>query len=115
MRVLIVEDHPQMRRLLKSIVGDLADAICECEDGMEALETYTRQRPDWVLMDIELKCLDGIAASRQIVSDFPDARIVIVTSYDNAGLRRAAAEAGACGYVLKDNLAEVRGMLQPLT
>ena len=111
MRVLIVEDNPQMRRLIKSIVGDLADAVCECEDGTEALETYVRQRPDWVLMDVELKSLDGIAASRQIMTDFPDARIVIVTSYDNAGLRRAAREAGACGYVLKDNLLDVRRLL----
>ena len=115
MVLLIVEDNLRMRRLIKSLIADLADAVCECDDGAAAIQLYAERRPDWVLMDIELKCLDGIAASRKIMTDFPDARIVIVTSYDNAGLRRAATEAGACGYVLKDNLAEVRRMLQPLT
>lgn len=52
--------------------------------------------------------MDGITATRRIVQTFPTARIVIVTHYDDVRLRNAAREAGACGYVLKDNLIEVR-------
>ena len=113
MRVLIVEDNYQMRRLIKSIVGNTAEAVYECADGSEALQAYAAHRPDWVLMDIEMKTLDGISATRQIKAAFPDARVVIVTEYDNADWRIAASDAGACGYVLKENLLEVRRILGP--
>ena len=112
MRLLIVEDNYQMRRLIKSIVGDLADLAFECGDGAEALEAYRAHEPDWVLMDIEMKTLDGISATRQIKAAFPDARVVIVTEYDNDDWRIEARDAGACGYVLKENLLEVRRILQ---
>ena len=106
-----MEDNYQMRRLIKSIVGDLADMSFECGDGSEALEAYRTHKPDWVLMDIEMKTLDGISATRQIKAAFPDARVVIVTEYDNADWRFEASDAGACGYVLKENLLDVRRIL----
>ena len=113
MRLLIAEDNYQMRRLIKSIVGGAAEAIYECNDGSGAIETYAAQQPDWVLMDIEMKPLDGISATRQIKAAFPDARIVIVTEYDNADWREEARLAGACEYVLKENLVELRRILRP--
>lgn len=112
MRLLIVDDNHHMRRLIKDIVGDLAEAVFECGDGSEALQAYRAQQPDWVLMDIEMKTLDGISATRQIKAAFPDARIAILTEYDNADWREAAEGAGACEYVLKENLIEVRRILQ---
>jgi len=59
-----------------------------------------------------MKAADGIAIAGQICAAFPDANIVILTSYDDADLRQAARKAGACGYVLKENLFEVRRLLQ---
>ena len=112
MSLLIVEDNAKMRRMLKSLVADLASAVHECADGAGALAVYAAQRPDWVLMDIAMKDLDGISATRQIKAAYPDARIIIVTGYDEAELRQAAREAGACDYVLKENLLEVRRLLQ---
>lgn len=103
-----MEDNYQMRRLIKSVVGDLAEAIFECCDGSEALDAYRAQRPDWVLMDIEMTRLDGISATRQIKAAFPDARVVIVTEYDHPDWREEARCAGACEYVLKENLFELR-------
>jgi CheY-like chemotaxis protein len=111
MRLLIVEDNYQMRRLIKSLVCDIADSIIECIDGSEALQAYRTHRPDWVMMDIEMKTLDGISATRQIRADFPDARIMIVTEYDQPEWREEAQSAGACEYVLKENLLEVRRIL----
>ena len=111
MKLLIVEDHPAMRRLLRRMLADLAEEIIECQDGCEVLETYTRCQPDWVLMDIEMKQIDGIRATRQLMTAFPDAKVVTVTNYDDRVLRTAAQQAGACGYVLKDNLLELRGLL----
>lgn len=112
MVLMIVEDNFEMRRLIKSLIADLADPIYECDDGAAAIRMYAEQHPDWVLMDIELKQMDGITASRQIKMDFPEAKIVIVTISNDKGLRAAATEAGACGYVLKENLFDLRKLLQ---
>lgn len=115
MRLLIVEDNPEMRRLMKRMLADLVEEFAECDDGGEALEAYACSRPDWVLMDIEMKVMDGITATAQIRAVFPEARVIIVTNYDNQALRQAAREAGARGYVLKDNLFEMRSLLQAVT
>ena len=111
MRLLIVDDHAAMRRLLGRVVGDLFSAVAECDDGAEALAAYERHRPDWVLMDIEMSRTDGLTATRDIMRAFPDARVVIVSKHDDEQLRAAARTAGACGYVLKENLIAVRELL----
>jgi CheY-like chemotaxis protein len=112
MKVLIVEDHPATRRMMRQLIESFADEVSECSDGAQALARYTATQPDWVLMDIRMKEMDGITATQQIKSAFPGAQIIIVTSFDAAGLREAAFEAGACGYVLKDNLSELQRRLQ---
>ncbi len=111
MRLLIVDDHAAMRRLLGRVVGDLFSAVAECDDGAEALAAYERHRPDWVLMDIEMSRTDGLTATRDIMRAFPDAKVVIVSKHDDEQLRAAARTAGACGYVLKENLIAVRELL----
>lgn len=109
--LLIVEDDDRMRRMIRRVVGDLSSEVHECGDGSQALEAYTRHHPDWVLMDISMGDVDGITATRRITAAFPDARVVIVSSYDGDDLRRAASEAGACAYVVKANLLDVRRIL----
>jgi CheY-like chemotaxis protein len=111
MTILIVEDNEPMRELLKKLVSDLAEDFTECVDGAEAFEAYQRRHPDWVLMDVRMKAMDGLAATRQIKAAFPEARIIIVSSHDNARLRAAAQSAGACGYVHKESLLELRRLL----
>jgi DNA-binding NarL/FixJ family response regulator len=64
-------------------------------------------------MDIVMKKVDGLEATRQIKSVWPDAKIVIVTSYDDDELKQASTEAGACAYVLKEHLFEIRSLLLP--
>jgi CheY-like chemotaxis protein len=111
MKILIVDDNALMRRAIRSFVGDLAGEWRECADGAEALAAYAAHRPDWVLMDIAMQNVDGISATRQIIAAFPDARIVMVSNYDNAELRAQARAAGACEYVIKENLLELRQAL----
>lgn len=112
-KVLIVDDDRPMRELIKRIIGDLVDDFCECTGGWNALAAYDAEDPDWVLMDIRMKNGDGLAATREIVTTRPNARVIIVTSYNEASLREAARKAGACGYVLKENLQEIRRWLTP--
>lgn len=111
LNLLIVEDNSAMRGLIRSIIADLASDVSECADGAEALAAYARCRPDCVLMDIRTGGMDGISATRQITAAFPDARIIILTEYDDDKLREAARSAGACDYVTKENLLDVRRLL----
>lgn len=109
--LLIVDDNQQMRRLIRSVVGDMAQAIAECTDGALALAAYAEQRPDWVLMDIRMHEMDGITATRGIKASYPEAHVCIVTDHDDSELRQAAREAGAEGYVVKENLLMLRQVL----
>ena len=112
---MIVDDNADMRRIIRRMVSGIATEVIECEDGGGALAAYSHSQPDWVLMDIEMSGVDGITATRQITTAFPEAKIIIVTSYSDEPLRKAAQEAGACGYLLKENLLELRGLLQAQT
>jgi CheY-like chemotaxis protein len=111
MKVLIVDDNLETRRMLKFYLSSLVEETCECQDGSEALKAYTDFQPDWVLMDVDMPMVDGITATKAIISSNKQARVVIVTSYDDLELRIAAQGAGACGYVLKDNLVELFPLL----
>jgi two-component system response regulator DegU len=112
MKLLIVEDNASFRRLIKTIVAGVAAQIHECADGAGALEAYNTCRPDFVLVDIRMKLMDGITATRRIKAADPAARIIIVTDYDQADLREAARQAGACAFVAKENLLELVRFLQ---
>jgi CheY-like chemotaxis protein len=112
MTILIVEDNQTVRRLIRRAISDLADNIYECEDGADALAAYNEHRPEIVLMDVRMPRMDGLAATRLLLRHHPDARIIIVTDYNDDELRSAAREAGACGYALKHNLTELDTVLK---
>jgi CheY-like chemotaxis protein len=111
MSLLIVDDDQRMRHLIRSIVADLADPITECGDGAEAQRCYAEQQPDWVLMDVVMPEVGGLEATRQIRASDPAARIVMVTGHESESLRAAAERAGACAYVSKENLLDLRRIL----
>lgn len=111
MKVLIVEDNSKMMRMLTDFVGDKFEQIYQCNDGEQALSFYEKYHPDWVLMDWQMPNKDGITAIREIIAEFPTAKICLVTSYDDAFLKSEALEAGAKGFVLKRNLAELELIL----
>ena len=112
MKVMIVDDNAQMRGMIKSVLKESVDNFYECNDGSEAVKAYPLCRPDWTFMDIKMKEMDGLQATETIKRSFPDAKIVIVTQYDDPDLRARAMRAGASDYVLKDNLMELQRIIQ---
>jgi CheY-like chemotaxis protein len=111
MKVLIVDDSEPMRRMIKTFIDDLVEDTVECGDGSEALAAYREHQPDLVLMDIKMGVVDGLAATRQIKKLFPEARIVIVSQWEDKALREAAHTAGAEAYVGKTDLLPLRRIL----
>jgi CheY-like chemotaxis protein len=107
MKILIVDDNAGIRRVLRRSLADMASEIQECADGCDALSSYQAFQPDVVLMDVRMTKMDGLTATRQIRSSYPTARIILVTDYDDDDLRAAASKAGACNYVLKEELANL--------
>ena len=110
MKVLVVDDHREMRQTIRSLLEEVHE-IYECRDGSEVLREYARVRPDWVLMDIKMKKMNGIIATKELLAKYPQARVVMLTQYGDQELREAARQAGACAYVCKEHLIEVRRIL----
>ena len=108
MVILIVDDNALIRQTIKAIL-DVPGILCvECSDGVTAVERYREVRPAWVLMDLMMPGVNGIQATKEIVAEYPDARIAIVTNFDDAEFRKAAKEAGACTYVLKEEMMKLK-------
>jgi YesN/AraC family two-component response regulator len=110
-RILIAEDNPMMRRFLARLVAVLSADIRECGDGEYAVELYRSFHPDLVLMDIRMPRMDGLDATRAIMTMDPAAQVLIVTGHDEPNYRRTARDCGAAGYFLKERLQELQQYL----
>lgn len=93
-----------MRQMIAGICRDCGAHVVECSNGIEAVESFQKHRPDCSLIDFEMPEMDGLEATARIRSLSRCARIFIVTQYDNESLRQAAAGAGANGFVRKEDL-----------
>lgn len=111
MDLTIVDDNAGMRKLIRQVVSSKFNRIIECSSGNECLEQYPKSPTEWVFMDIQMEGMNGIRTTKELKQLFPNANVVIVTRYDDKDLRTAAKEAGACGYVLKENLTELNKVL----
>ena len=108
-RVVVVDDHDVVRRGLLTVLGGEPDleVVGAAEGGVQAMDLIAQldarsQRPDVVVMDLEMAPVDGIETTRQIRSRYDDVEVVALTSFGEEERVRAALEAGASGYVLKD-------------
>ena len=104
-RVLVADDQSMVRagfRMLLSRAPDI-EVVAEASNGIEALELATRYRPNVVLMDIRMPQLDGLQATRQILADQASTRVLILTTFDLDEYVFEALQAGASGFVLKDD------------
>ena len=101
-RILVVEDQPDNRQIIRDMLADTGYEIAEAENGEEALAAIAKARPDLILMDIQLPVMDGYAATRRIKTDpaLKSIPIIAVTSYVS-GEEKKAREAGCDDYVPK--------------
>lgn len=112
MKLLIADDNRNVRKILRSICNDFFDQIIECEDGSDAVEIYSRESPDLILMDIKMKKMDGIEATKILVSENPGAKVIIVSQFNEKIYVDAALKAGAVEYVNKENLRRIEEILR---
>lgn len=111
MKLIIVDNDPVMRQVIRGIVTRPDDEVVECTDGDEVLKAYDAFHADWILMDIQMDRMDGLKATRALKDSFPDARVAILTQYRDIEYREEARSAGAEQYLLKDDLPAVRDAL----
>ena len=124
MKYLIIDDNENIRQIIRQtiiqwesdgiVTWDSAneyDNIEECSDGDDALSAYTSFQPDFVLMDIQMKKMDGLLATVKLREKFPNARVIIITDNDTPSYRAAAVKAGALAFISKENLSALKEYL----
>jgi DNA-binding NarL/FixJ family response regulator len=103
-RILTVDDHPLLREGIAAVLANEADmvVVAEASNGREAVEQFRAHRPDVTLMDLQMPDMNGTDAILAIRKDYPEARIIVLTTYSGDAQAVRALKAGASGYLLKN-------------
>jgi len=109
--ILIADNNPEIRRMIRSFVEEIDIGVIEAIDGSTAIAAYDLHRPEWVLMDINMRPMDGLTAMSEILRRHPDARIVIVSQHQDARTRSTALAMGAHSFVGKEDLMSLRDLI----
>jgi DNA-binding NarL/FixJ family response regulator len=104
--ILAVDDHPVLRQGIAALIAAQSDMtlIAEAANGREAIQQFRAHQPDVTLMDLQMPEMNGLDAMITIIGEFPDARIIVLTTYTGDVQARRALKAGARGYLLKNSL-----------
>ena len=107
-QVMLVDDHNVVRSGLATFLGayDDLELVGEAKNGLDALNLCRKKKPDVILMDLMMPEMDGIAATRAILADYPDIKIIAMTSFEEEELVQGVLSAGAMGYLLKNVTAD---------
>ena len=105
-RILAVDDHPVLRQGIAALIADESDMslVAEATNGREAIQQFRAHRPDVTLMDLQMPEMNGLDAMIAIRGEFPEARIIVLTTYTGDVQARRALQAGARAYLLKNSL-----------
>src|ERR1700675_4009238 len=105
-RILAVDDHPVVRQGIAGLVAVYSDMslVAEASNGREAIQQFRTHHPDVTLMDLQMPEMNGLDAMIAIRGEFPDARIIVLTTYTGDVQATRALQAGARAYLLKNNL-----------
>ena len=105
-RILAVDDHPILRQGITGLIADESDMtlVAEAANGREAIQQFRAHRPDVTLMDLQMPVMSGLDAMIAIRGEFPEARIIVLTTYAGDVQARRALQAGARAYLLKNSL-----------
>lgn len=105
-RVIIADDHPLIRRGVRSLLDTASDmeVVAEAMDGLAAIEQYRSLRPDVLLLDLQMPEMDGCEVLGIVRHEFPEAKILVLTTYSKDVQAMKALQAGALGYILKSGL-----------
>lgn len=106
LRVLVVDDQALFREIARSMFDSSGEfeVVAEASDGVTAVDIYQRMRPDLVLMDIQMARMNGIEATRLILKQDPEARVVLISMKADPEYRRVAEEMGALAFIAKRDL-----------
>jgi DNA-binding NarL/FixJ family response regulator len=105
-RILTVDDHPLLRQGIAALIADETDMtiVAEATNGREAIQQFRAHHPDVTLMDLQMPEMNGLDAMIAIRGEFPDARVIVLTTYSGDVQARRALQAGARAYLLKNSL-----------
>jgi DNA-binding NarL/FixJ family response regulator len=105
-RILAVDDHPILRQGIAGLIADESDMtlVAEAANGREAIQQFRTHQPDITLMDLQMPEMNGLDAMLAIRGEFPEARIIMLTTYTGDVQARRALQAGARAYLLKNSL-----------
>jgi DNA-binding NarL/FixJ family response regulator len=95
MKYLIVDDNESFRKLIRDEISKNGDVVFELDDGLNVNSVYKEFKPDWVLMDIKMKIVDGLKATDILKREFPRAHVAIVSDYSDERFRDEAKKVGA--------------------
>jgi two-component system, NarL family, response regulator NreC len=102
-KILVVDDHRMFRDGLKAILSHEKDmeVVGEAENGQEAIARTRELRPDIILMDVKMPVMDGVEATRRIIAEMPEVKILALSMYSGENYNTAMLRAGATGYLIK--------------
>lgn len=114
MHILIADDQPKVRSMLRTLLADAGTEFAEATDGRDAVEKFRQGPWDLVLMDVRMPVMDGIDATRIILSEDPRAFVIIVTDYDDDDCCREALQLGSKALFGKGDLMALRAYVRAL-